>query len=229
MSLLVSVLSSTPLGFFVTDPSQDQVVENSSRDPGTTSLSLLARWQRNDPKAWERMTYLYYPLVYGWCRRAKLQPDDSRDVTQEVFQALARSGANFRSEDGRNSFRGWLWGVTRNQIKNFWRRLAKQPQAIGGEYSQVDLQQLPQTEDAWDQLTDPDSKEDDSLVVKRAMELIRAEFEETSWLAFWRSAVDGRPASDVAADLGITRNAVYLAKSRILKRLRSEFTELLDF
>jgi len=210
----------------VTDPGQERLGERPAQDPGTTSLSLLTRWFQNDPQAWDRLIYLYYPLVYSWCRRARLQPSDARDVTQEVFQALARSPQRFHHDEGKNSFRGWLWGVARNQLRCFWRKRSKQPQAVGGENSQLAMQRVPGTEATE---TEPQSQQDDGLVIHRAMELIRTEFEETSWLAFWKVAVEGRPASDVAADLGISRNAVYLAKSRILKRLRVEFADLIVF
>ncbi len=195
-------------------------------NPGTTSLSLLARWQQNEKDAWDRVTYLYYPLVYSWCRHRGLQPEDARDVTQEVFRALTRNTSRFQSKEGKNSFRGWLWGVTKNELKMYWRARAKHPQPIGGSDAREQLFHLTSSDER--QLDEPETDADQAVIARRAMELIQTEFEPATWQAFWKAAVDGRPAREIADDLQMTTNAVYLAKSRVLKRLRTEFEDLLE-
>jgi RNA polymerase sigma-70 factor (ECF subfamily) len=165
---------------------------------------------------------LFYPLVRAWCQRAGLQDADAADVAQEVFRALAGNIDRFRSDGGRNSFRGWLWGITRNQLLAF--RRGQLGRAEGGSGALRRFGEIPGEGDA-SSVVEP---ADRHAVLRRAVELLRGEVEERTWRAFWRVAVDGHAPADVAADLGLTVNAVYLAKTRLLRRLRDEFGELLS-
>lgn len=190
-----------------------------------TSLTLLVRAKAQDPAAWQRLIDLYLPLVYRWCRLAGLQAADAADVGQEVFQAVARKLADFhRSRDG-DTFRGWLRTITRNKVRDHFRNLPAE--APGG--SQVNHQQdpVPAPDDSSEAGRQALSAEA-QLIYRRAIELIRSEFEESSWQAFWQRVVENRPSAEVAANLGMTINAVNLAKSRILHRLRQEFQDLVD-
>lgn len=209
----------------MTEPRKEPDSRKRAGEPGTTSLSLIARWQRDDAGAWERVVHLYYPLIYGWCRRAGLQPEDARDVTQEVFVALARDVKRFRSEGGSNSFRGWLWGVTRNQQLGFWRKRSSQPQGGGGTDHHTRMQAI----QADDQATlYAEAGEEDAAIARRALELIQMEFEDRTWRAFWQTAVEQKKPQHVAEDLDMSVNAVYLAKSRVLRRLRLELDGMID-
>ena len=179
--------------------------------PSSTSSSLLEAARRLDPAAWRRLARLYGPLVYGWCRRRGLRPPDAEDVVQEVFLTVAARVADFRREPEGGSFRGWLWTITRHKLGDWIRRQKSREQAADADPS------------AWEDPGGPaggDEGGEAGSLYRRALDLIRAEFEEPSWQAFWRVAVEGEDPAAVAGDLGMTRNAIYIAKSRILRRLR---------
>src|SRR5687768_5002943 len=101
-------------------------------DPGSTASSLVAGVKALDPAAWRRLAALYGPLVYGWARRAGLRGEDAADVVQEVFRAVAARAAQLRHGGPGDSFRGWLWTVTRNKLRDFWRDRSGTAEAAGG-------------------------------------------------------------------------------------------------
>lgn len=192
----------------------------------STSLSLLARAQDRDEAAWTRLVSLYTPLVERWCRRASLPHDAVEDVSQNVFVAVASYLATFSHDRGQGSFRKWLRTIARTKIADYWRTHPPGTEPTGGSDAYGFLVEIPdQAVDEW--LDSPDSEEA-GLVYRRALELIVTDFEERSWQAFWRVVVEDQRPTEVARDLGITPNAVYLAKARVLARLREEFTGLLD-
>src|SRR5262249_30991608 len=144
---------------------------------------------------------------------------------QEVFRSVAQHLGDFRRERPGDSFRGWLWRITHNKVRDFWRRQQHRPQAVGGTTAQQRFQELAQESE--DSLP-PDCPAESAALYRRALDLIHAEFEGRTWQAFWGVAVEGRAAADVAAELTMSPGAVYVAKSRVLRRLREDFGELLD-
>jgi RNA polymerase sigma-70 factor, ECF subfamily len=190
----------------------------------STHRSLLQRARGHDPDAWERMVALYGPLVLGWCRGWGLRDDDAADVFQEVFQSVAAHLAGFRRDRTGDTFRGWLRTITRNKVTDLYRRREKEPAAAGGSEARDRLASVPEDPPASDPA--PDAAETE--VLHRALRMIRAEFEPRTWEAFWQTAVNGRSASDVAAELGMTPGAVRVAKSRVLHRLRTDLGDLLS-
>lgn len=195
----------------------------------STSTSLILRAQSLDPEAWKRVVFLYTPIVVGWARAAKLQDDGVEDVVQEVFQAVAKSIDKFEMGPGMPAFRGWLWGITRHKIKDLFRTRLNAPKALGGSHAQRQFMEIPNQEPPYDSESDFDSQkpfaQPDSIAF-RALELIKNDFQENTWKAFWRVTIDDAPAADVAKDLGISVGAVYTAKSRVLKHLRNELDGL---
>jgi RNA polymerase sigma-70 factor (ECF subfamily) len=166
------------------------------------------------------MVGLYYPMVYGWCRQAGLQPDDSSDVCQEVFRGVASGIVNFRREQLGDTFRGWVRRITQRRIIDHRQRQQMRPDAVGGDTAQKRWLELV------DSLTEqPSSLRSEPHLVRSVLDLVRNEFESRTWDAFWRTAVEGQPVAEVAKELGITANAVYLAKSRVLRRLREELVD----
>ena len=187
---------------------------------GSTASSLLDRLQCRDPDAWQRFVDLYGPLVYHWCKRFSLSPEDRADVFQEVFFAVARHISMFR-HGPESSFRGWLLTITRHKVSDHFRRKKGQP-AVGGGASQDQLLQLP---DPNVDFSD-DEPTEQSLLLRRALELLMGEFEAKTWQAFYGVVVESRPPRDVATDLDVSINAVYKAKARVLLRLREELRDL---
>ena len=109
----------------------------------TTSLTLLARVQTDQPDAWERMLELYAPLVRHWCRRCDLSTEDTADVFQETFRSVAEHISAFDKDDQQGSFRGWLRTITSNKIRDHFRRHSGKAVALGGTDAQLHLQSLP--------------------------------------------------------------------------------------
>jgi RNA polymerase sigma-70 factor (ECF subfamily) len=201
----------------------DTADNSDGRSPASTSRSLLARLRANEPAAWDRLVGLYAPLVWHWCRRMSLPREDAADVLQEVFQAVALHLGTFQKARPQDSFRAWLRTITRNKVIDHARREGKQPRAAGGTDAAVWLAQVAEADWAAD---GPEELALEGQVVHRALEGIRAEFEERTWRAFWRVAVDCQPAQDVARELGTTPGAVRVAKCRVLNRLRRELGDL---
>lgn len=202
-------------------PCPTNLLMGASAEPGSTSASLLERVRRLDGDAWERLCALYSPVVYGWCRRAGLQESDAADVVQNVFRSVLRGIGDFRGKTRVGSFRGWLWAITRNEVRLFYRTQGSVPQALGGSEAQRRFAEQP------DGTTDLDAAEPDSAqtrrrVVHRALELVRGDFSKSTWAAFSQISFEGRSISEVAANLGMAENAVRQAKFRVLRRLREE-------
>jgi RNA polymerase sigma-70 factor (ECF subfamily) len=202
---------------------------NGQRLAYATSPSLLVRVQANQAGAWERLVDLYAPLVYHWCRRAQLTPEDTADVFQEIFRSVAEHIARFRRDRPGDSFRGWLRTIARTKICDQVRRLVGQPRAAGGTSAQLRFQAVADPAVA-DPLLESDASEVDLIhqQIRRTLEAIRGEFEERTWQAFWKVQMENQVPSDVAAELGMTAPAVRKAKLRVFARLRQELGELLE-
>jgi RNA polymerase sigma-70 factor (ECF subfamily) len=192
----------------------------------STSLSLIERVRQHQAEAWTRFTQLYGPLVYRWTRRAELQHADIVDVVQEVFRAVAVSIDRYDRDLG-TGFRGWLWGITRNKLRDFQRRQAGHPAALGGTDA---LQRLAAVADgALEEDEEPDPETSERLLLHRALDLIRSDVEPHTWQAFWRLAVEGHAVAEISRDLGMTDKAVRQAKYRLLRRLRIELDGQFDW
>ena len=194
--------------------------------PFSTSTGLLERAKAHDPDGWRRLTSLYGPAVYRWSRRCGLQASDAADVVQEVFAAVWRNIGTFRRERPHDSFRGWLWTITRNKIRDHFRGLAARPAATGGSEARQHLEELPELPDALG--GDEPGTGTSTILVHQTLELVRAEFEPKTWQAFWQTAVEARNPAEVARDLRMTVGAVYVAKSRVLRRIREQLSGLID-
>ena len=200
----------------MTDPRDES--GSSGIEPASVSSSLMNRLKAQDPEAWERMVGLYYPLVYGWCRRRGLQPQDAADVVQDVFRSVHTALERFHRNQPGESFRGWLYGITRHKLVDYWR---KQENAVDGRASSDGLSGVFDSQESEADSSKPSEHEATGLM-RRALELVRAEFEPRTWQAFWRVSVDGCSAAETARELSVSVNVVYLAKSRVLRRLREE-------
>lgn len=191
-------------------------------DQYPTRLSLLDGARAGDGAAWERLVSLYGPLVLRWCRSLGLREDQAEDACQETFASVAHALGSFRRPaDG--AFRGWLLAIARNKVRDRQRRDGRQGAAEGGTEARERIEAA-----AAPDLDAEGSVESDRVeVLRRALALIRRDFDEKTWQAFWAAAADERPSAEVGAELALSANAVRKAKARVLRRLREEFGGLL--
>lgn len=184
-----------------------------------TPISLLERLrQPNEQAAWERFVQLYTPLLAHWANRLGLLGQDAADLVQDVFMVLVQKLPEFRYDPSKR-FRGWLWTVTVNKCRERHRQavlISQSERASSVECAVPDAAEL---------LSDQEYRQ---YITRRALELMQSEFQPTTWKAFWECVVNERSAAEVAEELGISENAVYLAKGRVLRHLRRELEGLLD-
>jgi RNA polymerase sigma-70 factor (ECF subfamily) len=194
--------------------------------PPGTSLTLLQCLRDNQPEAWRTVVQLYTPLIAHWCARGGVRGADAEDVEQEVFRVAATSMDKFRREREGDSFRAWLRGITRNMLLAHFRRSNRQPRASGGTDAFVQLQEVVDAASPGPDDEDPPSELE--ALRLRALELVRGQVAEQTWQAFWLTAMEGQSPVDVAAGLGVTPNVVRMYKSRVLRRLKEQFGELIQ-
>lgn len=181
-----------------------------------TSLTLMERLrQGDDAAAWERLVRLYTPLIRGWLRRNLPQPDDVEDQTQQVFQVIVEKMPAFEHAGRAGSFRAWLRGICVNRVRMFWRE--RQPG--WGPDPEPMLRQL---EDPHSDLTRQWDREHDEYIVRALLKQIEGDFKPATMQAFRLVFLVGCAPEVVAAEVGISVNAVYIAKSHVLRRLREE-------
>ncbi len=186
----------------------------------STSVSLLRRLQKpNEETAWQRFVELYAPLIFHWGRGQGLNATDAADLVQEVMTILIAKLPEF-SYDPSKRFRGWLKTVTTNAARNYQRRESTRP-ATGIDET-IQAVTVTSGVDLFEQA------EYQGFLAKRAMRIMQAEFQDSTWRACWLHVVEGRRAADVAEELGITANAVHIAKCRIMRRLREELVGLIE-
>jgi RNA polymerase sigma-70 factor (ECF subfamily) len=202
------------------DPVEETPEKNAST---STSRSLLARVHKNDAAAWDRLVALYTPLVWHWCRKLDLPRQDAADVFQEVFRSVAVHIRNFHLDRPGDTFRGWLRTITRNKVHDHFRAQKREPQAAGGSEARVWWTRVPETTGV-DAAIETDERYDH--LFHRALELIKAEFQERTWLAFWKVVVEGQSPQLIAQELNMSPGSVRVAKCRVLHRLRLELGDL---
>lgn len=194
-------------------------------DPSpVTRASLLVRLREgSDQAAWAEFVRLYAPVVYGFARKRGLQDADAADLMQEVLRSVASAAGRLEYDPRRGSFRGWLYTVTRNKIFNFLNGRRRQAVGSGDSGAQRRLEQQPAGEDGLQGEWDHELQRQLAAV---AMERVKGDFQPATWQAFWRTAVDGQTPRAVGAALGLSPGAVYVAKSRVLARIKEEVQRL---
>lgn len=182
-----------------------------------TSLVLQLREPGNHA-AWQEFARLYGPVIYGFARKRGLQDADAADMMQDVLRSVSGAIGTLDYDRRRGSFRGWLFTITRNKIFNFLSARKIRPQGSGDTTTNKLLDQEPAATDD----TDTWELEYQRRIAALAMEKIKGEFQEKSWQAFWRTAVEGVGVPEVSRELGMSAGAIYVAKSRVLARLKEE-------
>jgi RNA polymerase sigma factor (sigma-70 family) len=182
----------------------------------STHQSLLVRLRdAHDGPAWAEFVEIYAPLVYRFVRKRGLQDADAADLTQDVMGAVAKAIQGLDYETGRGSFRGWLFTIARNRLRNFITR--RKPGDCGaGDTDAVRMLQdhpAPAEQALWDE-------EYDRQLFACAAKQVRGRVQTSTWQAFWLTSVEGKSGQETAAHLDMTVAAVYLAKSRVMAQLK---------
>jgi RNA polymerase sigma factor (sigma-70 family) len=190
----------------------------------TTRRSLVLRLRnREDEAAWSEFVEIYEPLIYRLLRHKGIQDADARDLCQEVFRAVASAIERWDPDPARGSFRGWLFRITRNLMINFLVAQRRAPRGTGS----TSVQELLEAQPADDAAAEEEfASEFRRRAFRWAAGQVQREFTEATWQAFWKTGVDNRPIAEVARELGLSVGAVYIARSRVLARLRDRVEQL---
>ena len=188
-----------------------------------TRASLLVQIRDGaNHSAWHEFVRLYGPVVYGFARKRGLQDADAADLMQDVLRSVSAAIGRLDYDRQQGTFRGWLFTITRNKILNFLAARKIRPQGSGDTTTNRLLDAQPgeaDGADAWE-------LEYQRRLAGLAMDRIKAEFQDKTWQAFWLTAVEGQAAADVGRRVGLSPGAIYVAKSRVLARLKEEVETL---
>lgn len=189
----------------------------------TTQPSLIVRLRDpSDRDAWQRFVELYAPVIYGYFRKWSLQDADADDLTQEVLQVVLRRTDSFEHGGVQGTFRAWLHAIARNKFQHFLARRRRKGQARGDTATVEMMEAIPSREEdagLWE-------RECERRLFAWAAEQAQARVDPSTWQAFWQTAVDGKSGEEVAEALGMSVGAVYVAKSRVIARLRNLIREI---
>lgn len=191
----------------------------------STSISLLQRL-REDPAAedWQSLMREYSPLIRRWLGKHGIRDHDADDITQEVMTVLVRRISDFQRQRT-GSFRCWVRTMTVNCMRDYSRRARKSPQGTGGS-DMVEI--MSALSDDHSDLSRRWDEEHSQYLLDLMLNRIRSEFREASWQAFTKTAIEKQSPQVAAEQIGISVNAVFVAKSKVLKRLREEGAGLID-
>ena len=190
-----------------------------------TRQSLLIRAKAGETGAWTDLTDLYRPLILGWLNRRGVPASDLQDLSQDVLLSVVKHLPAFQHSGQRGAFRTWLRTILSSRSADYWRTKSGVTQAQGGSGAIAALQEI----------ADPDSElarqwdeEHDRYVLQCLLDLVEEEFEPTTLKAFRRLAIDGVSGAEAAQELGLSVAAFYIAKSRVLQRIRQDAEGLID-
>jgi RNA polymerase sigma-70 factor (ECF subfamily) len=189
-----------------------------------TRASLLVRIRdAGDADAWRQFVQIYSSLIYGFARKRGLQDADAADLMQDVLRSVAGAVGRLNYDTRKGTFRGWLYTVTRNKLNNFLVGRQRQVRGTGDSNAQELLEEQAVENDGdaalWDQ-------EYERRLFDWAAEQVRGEFQDATWQAFWETAVEDRSAAEVGKTLGMSVGSIYVAKSRVLARLKETIRQL---
>lgn len=196
------------------------------RDSPITRPSLLVRMcDAGDSQAWSQFVDIYAPLIYGFARKHGLQDADAADLTQDVLRVVAKTIGRLAYDPQRGSFRGWLFTVVRNKLRNFLARRHSYDRGSGDTGAQEVLKEQPAREEDQAEWWDQDYERQ---LFASAAKHVRSRVQESTWQAFWQTTVEGKSGKEVAQELKMTVAAVYLAKSRIMAQLKEQIRLMRD-
>ena len=188
-------------------------------DSPLTRASLLVQIRdgsNND--AWQEFIKLYGPVVYGFARKRGLQDADAADLMQDVMRSVSSAIGRLDYDRNQGTFRGWLFTITRNKVFNFLSARRIRPQSSGDSGTNRLLESHPDADDGSDEW----ELDYQRRLAALAMERVKNEFQENTWRAFWLTAVEGVAVAEVSRQVGLSNGAIYVAKSRVLARLKEQ-------
>ncbi len=190
----------------------------------STRLSLLVRLRDGaDEHAWSEFVSIYEPAIYGFARNKGLQDADARDLCQEVLRSVAKAIDRWDPDPCKGPFRAWLFRIARNLLINSVASERRHPRGSGDSDVLKWIEAQPAAESADSVLFELEYKR---RLFHWAADAIRQEFAESTWNAFWKTAVDDLNAADVARELKISIGTVYIARSRVIARLRERIGQV---
>lgn len=187
-------------------------------DPLVTRQTLLLRLRdRADEESWREFAEIYTPLLYRYCQKREIKAQDAADIVQEVMRSVSLAMENFEYDPEKGKFKGWLFTAVRNAISAHYRKMSKRP------VTAAETGMVRKIEETPDEREEKDwEREYQRELMSWAMEKVRPEFAERIWNAFEMTALQGKSPTEVAEETGMTKNAVTLAKFRVVKRLREK-------
>jgi RNA polymerase sigma factor (sigma-70 family) len=194
-----------------------------ANDSPLTRVSLLVRLRDGaDDVAWREFAALYGPVIYAFARKRGLQDADAADVMQDVLRSVSASIGRLDYDRSQGTFRGWLFTIARNKVYDFLSAGRNRPRGSGDTSMNQMLAEHAEPNDgaeAWE-------REYQRRLAAIAMERIKGDFQSTTWRAFWLTAVEGMAVAEVSQQVGLSAGAIYVAKSRVLARLKEEVDEM---
>src|SRR5262245_11030376 len=191
-----------------------------------TRASLLVQIRDgSNHSAWQEFVDLYGPVIYRFARSRGLQDADAADLMQDVLKSVSSAIGQLDYDPKQGTFRGWLFTITRNKVFNFLSARRIRPRGSGDTTTNRLLDSHPDGRDGSDG-SDAWDLEYQRRVAALAMDRIKSEFQASTWQAFWLTAVEAVAAADAAKQLRMSPGAIYVAKSRVLARLKVEVEAL---
>jgi RNA polymerase sigma-70 factor (ECF subfamily) len=194
-----------------------------NESPATRASLLIRLRDGGDAEAWQEFVHLYAPVIYGFARKRGLQDADAADLMQEVLRSVSTAAHRLDYDPKRGTFRGWLFTITRNKVFNFLDSRKRRVQGTGDSSVHDRLAQHAGTDGTLSADWEADYQR---TLAARAMERIKDEFQPATWQAFQLTAIDGVTPGQAAARVKLSVGAVYVAKSRVIARLREEIEAL---
>ncbi|MEM8671575.1 MAG: sigma-70 family RNA polymerase sigma factor [Planctomycetota bacterium] len=195
-------------------------------EAASTRVSLLIRLRDNsDDDAWSQFVDIYGPLIFHFARRCQLQESDAADLVQEVMSEVAKSMVRFEYDPEIGQFRSWLFKVAKRTSYRIYQKQLKQPKGTGDTRA---IERLLSEPDQHDDLQPIWDQEYQQHLLGWATEQIRYQFQDQTWRAFWLTSVEERTPQEVAELTGLSVGAVYVAKSRVLKKLAEKIRDVDD-
>lgn len=192
-------------------------------DMASTSHSLLEQLQAGPQGlAWERFHAIYEPLIHNWLRSRNLIASDRDDITQNVLIVVVQKLPEFHHNGQTGAFRKWLKCISINCIRDYWKKQKQHPQQAAAHGT------LDDWADDTSELSMQWDREHNQQVIQKLLVMLQPEFNASTWRAFEGVTLRQRPVDELAAELGLSPNAIYIARSRVLSRLREEAKGLVE-